>query len=280
MPWPHRLLALLLLALPATSCAQAEQPAPATAGPSVQVTFLDVGQGDAVLVRSPEGQTALIDAGDRAPLEALRAMGVDRIDLLVATHPHADHIGGMEEVLAHFPVRFYMDNGQPHTTVTYRNLLATLERRTDVTYLAAEPRTLTLGSVELQVLPLPAVDAVDHNDRSVALVLRYGSFLAFLSGDSERFELDWLTERGAVPDVVLLKAAHHGAENGFTQGFLRAVRPEVVVISVGRNSYGHPRPEAVSAYESAGAALYRTDSDGPVTVHGYPDGRWQVETAR
>ena len=82
----------------------------------VQVVFLNVGQGDAILVRAPEGQSALIDAGPAAPLEALRELGVTQIDLLVATHPHADHIGGMVDVLNTIPVRFYMDNGEPYTT--------------------------------------------------------------------------------------------------------------------------------------------------------------------
>ena len=85
-------------------------------GVPVRVTFLDVGQADAILVRSPEGQTALVDAGRGEPLRTLRELEVEQIDLLVATHPHADHIGGMAGVINSIPVRFYMDNGQPHTT--------------------------------------------------------------------------------------------------------------------------------------------------------------------
>ena len=155
----------------------------------VQVVFLNVGQGDAILVRAPEGQSALIDAGPAAPLEALRELGVTQIDLLVATHPHADHIGGMVDVLNTIPVRFYMDNGEPYTTATYVELVRTLERRTDITYLAAEPRMISLGSVELEVLPLLPSGSVDHNDRSVGLVISFGAFRAFLSGDSEGREL-------------------------------------------------------------------------------------------
>lgn len=273
------LVALTVLPPLVTGCARAESSPPA-AGPQVEIVFLDVGQGDAVLVRSPEGRTALVDAGGSSPVDDLEALGVQRLDLLVATHPHADHIGGMEDVIARFPVRFYMDNGQPHTTATYRSLLETLERREDITYLEAEPRTLSLGTAELDVLPLPPPDSVDHNDRSVALVLRYGAFFALLSGDSEVLELEWLTDRGVLPDVTLLKAAHHGAANGFTPGFLRTVRPEVVVISVGRNSYGHPRPEALAAYAETGAAVYRTDLDGRITVRAYRDGSYQVVEER
>ena len=269
-------LTALLLGPSTSSAAQdAAQNAPQP-DPFVQITFLNVGQADAIVIRAPEGQTALIDAGRSNPLQFLRDMGIEEIDLLVATHPHADHIGGMTDVLNALPVRFYMDNGQAHTTATYRRLLSTLQQRTDVTYLAAEPRTISLGSAELEVLPLPPIDAVDHNNRSVGLVLRFGSFTAFLSGDSEVQELTYFLRQGVVPDVTLLKAPHHGSNNGFTPDFLQTSRPEVVVISVGNNNYGHPRPEALYAYEAVAEAVYRTDYHGHLTILGYEDGRYEV----
>jgi beta-lactamase superfamily II metal-dependent hydrolase len=261
---------------PAAGPVAQTQVTPSSAAPAVEITFLDVGQGDAVLIRAPEGQTALVDAGSDAPLDALSALGVESLDLLVATHPHADHIGGMVDVLSRLPVRFFMDNGQAHTTATYRNLLATLERLQDVTYLAADPRTVGLGSVALDVLPLPPLD-VEHNNRSIAIVLRFGAFAAFLSGDSETEELAWLVSRGAVPDVVLLKAAHHGSDNGITAPFLERARPEVVVISVGGdNGYGHPGRAALAAYAAGTPEVYRTDVHGAVTIRGFADGRHEV----
>jgi len=266
------LITALLLALPLPTPAQQ----PRQDAPAIQITFLDVGQGDAVLIRAPEGQTALIDAGQSDPTRLLHEMNVDQIDLLVASHPHADHIGGMTDVLNRIPVRFYMDNGQPHTTATYQRLLRTLQQHTDVTYLAAEPRTISLGSAELEVLPLPPPRADDHNNRSVGLVLRFGSFTAFLSGASEIQELTRWVGQGVVPDVTLLKAPHHGSDNGFTPDFLETSRPEVVVISVGDNSYGHPRPEALYAYGAIADGVYRTDLHGSVTVFGYEDGSYEV----
>lgn len=245
--------------------------------PSVQITFLDVGQGDAIVIRAPEGQIAMIDAGRGAPLRYLQQMGVDEIDLLVATHPHADHIGGIDDVLTARPVRYYMDNGRPHTTATYERLMATLQRLGDVTYLEAVPRTIALGSVSLEVLPLPAAAGADHNNRSVALVLRFGRFSAFFSGDSERLELRYFVQNGLVPNVTLLKAAHHGSVNGFTREFLDRASPEVVVISVGEdNPYLHPRPEALTAYGSVADHVLRTDRDGHVTILGYADGRYEI----
>ena len=243
---------------------------------TLRIIFLDVGQGDAVLIQAPEGQTALVDAGPRNVVPLLRQLGVERIDLLVATHPHADHIGGMTGVIAALPVRFYMDNGQPHTTATYRRLLAALDARPEITYLEASPRTLTLGEVEIEVLPLLPPGSTQHNDRSVSLVVRYRNFTAFLSGDSEVRQLTHLVSQGAVHETTVLKAPHHGSDNGFTWDFLAMARPRVVVISVGRNPYGHPRPAAVQAYDASGATVFRTDLHGHVSVSGRQSGDYEV----
>ena len=128
--WLFVLTVGLSVLLPA--CASSQDPA------GIEVTFLDVGQADAVLIREPQGRAVLVDAGASAPLEALAGLGVERLDLLVASHPHADHIGGMVEVIEAIPIRYFMDNGQPHTTATYQILIRTLQRRADITYLAAD----------------------------------------------------------------------------------------------------------------------------------------------
>lgn len=270
--WPVVLTVWLGSLLP--TCASSQDPA------GIEITFLDVGQADAVLIREPQGRAALVDSGESAPLGALASLGVERLDLLVASHPHADHIGGMVEVIEAIPVRYFMDNGQPHTTVTYQNLIRTLQRRTDITYLTAEPRSIQLGSAEIEVLPLPPPEDDDQNNRSVGLVVRYGEFVALLTGDSELRELSYLVRSGTLPDVTVLKAPHHGSDNGVTREFLQATRPEVVVISVGENSYGHPGSRAVAAYSSFAEELYRTDVDGTITIVGYEDGGYEVRTGR
>jgi competence protein ComEC len=241
----------------------------------VDLIFLDVGQADAIVVRSPEGKTALIDAGGSSIVHLLAALGIDTIDLAIASHAHADHIGGMAEVLRTFPVRYYMDNGTPHTTTTYQSLMSQLEA-SDVGYLEATARTISLGSVTLRILPPPAEG--DHNNRSVGLVIEFGEFRAVLTGDSEWPELEHFLG-GGVPDVTVLKAAHHGSNNGVTPEWLATTRPEIVVISVGAgNPYGHPHLEALGLYLSAGP-VYRTDIHGTIAILATRDGAFEVTTA-
>ena len=270
-----RFVLALVASLAATSPVSGQaMPGPEAPKP-VAITFLDVGQGDATVIRTPSGRVVMIDAGRVSPLRQLTRLGVSEIALLIATHAHADHIGGLDDVLTARPVDTYVDNGTPHTTETYRELMAHVERL-DVRYLQALPRTLTLDEISLDILPLPP-SMEGQNNRSVGVLLRYGEFLAFFSGDSERPELEFWQARGVVEDVTLLKAPHHGAVNGFTHSFLEQASPEVVVISVGAtNPYGHPRPEALAAYSSVADEVLRTDRDGTVTVLGFSDGRYET----
>ncbi len=246
---------------------------------SVELIFLDVGQGDAIVVRSPEGKVALIDSGnDPGIVYLLRHHGIDSIDIVIASHPHADHIGGMPAVLASFPVRFYMDNGVPHTTATYRNVLWAV-RNSDVTYLEATPRTIELGSIDIHVLP-PMPGGDNLNNQSIGLLVEYGEFKALLTGDSEIAELNHFMSLD-VSDVTLLKAAHHGSRDAVSPAWLSRTKPEVVVISVGGgNPYGHPHEWAMRYYRAACDAIYRTDLHGEIAIQGNVDGTFVVNTGR
>ena len=194
--------------------------APRTWAQQVEVAFVDVGQGDAVLVVTPERRTMLVDAGPNgaAVLRYLRAIGIDTLDLLVASHNHDDHIGGFPDVLAEIPIRNYMDNVVP-TARTYR-LYEQFILPSGARYLQAESRTITLGSVQVRVLPPPdrrlRLRRTEQNNRSIGLLIQYGQFRVLLTGDAQEEELGYWLQVDSVPPVTVLKVNHHGSRNGTT----------------------------------------------------------------
>jgi beta-lactamase superfamily II metal-dependent hydrolase len=269
----RRGIPLALLLLLATAGALAAQ--------ALEIRFLDVGQGDAILLRS-EGRTALVDAGPSDGVVAkLRALGVDSLALAVASHNHSDHIGGMDAVLDSFAVANYLDNGRPANTRIQRAVLDRVERG-GIRYLRATPRTLALGTARLRIIPSPLAGRVDEqNDQSVVIVVEQGGFRALLSGDSEADEIRALLATDSIPAVQVLKAAHHGSRNGVTPAWLARTRPEVVVISAGAgNSYGHPHARALRYYSAGGRPVYRTDLQGDVVVRVDSAGAYTVSTER
>lgn len=265
----HRVVtAWLLLAVLAASPAAAQD---------LVIRFLNVGQGDAALITGPEGKQALIDGGSFNGLTDfyLDSLHVDTLDLVVASHNHADHIGGLQDVAQHTVVRYYMDNGLPTTTQSYRHLCALLDGH-QVTYLAATPRNIALGSVTLRILPRPPGEQ-DQNNGSVGVLLSYGSFTALFTGDAEHRERAYWEAHAALPQVTVLKVAHHGASNGTDAQWLDATRPSVAVISVGaHNTYGHPSKKTLKLLKQAGVRVYRTDVNGTIEVTVRPDGVFTV----
>lgn len=248
---------------------------------TLQILFLDVGQGDAVFIRSPEGRTVLIDGGRPARLVAdtLDDLGVTQLDLVIASHADADHIGGLIEAVTRFRPRYFMDNGVPHTTQTYRRLLEAVDAAGSQ-YLEASERQLTLDTLTLQILP-PTGPPGDQNENSVGVVLLFGTFRAAFLGDATtRSQQRWLARYpDYLSDLDLYKAAHHGARTGDTPEVMAVLRPAIVVISVGAdNPYGHPTRQALDSYASVGARIYRTDEQGHVSVLVEPSGQVTILT--
>lgn len=236
---------------------------------TLQVVFLDVGQGDAIFIRAPEGQTALIDGGESgaAIADYLSTLGVTQLDLMVASHAHFDHIGGLIDTVAAYPPKTFMDNGIPHTSQAYQDLLRAVDEAGS-TYLEASERSISLGSVTLRVLP-PPHESDEQNENSVGIYLSYGDFEALLLGDATSEEQAWWLARypDLLSEVEVYKASHHGSRTGDEATFLRTLSPEVVVISAGLdNSYGHPHQEALSSYHAVDASIYRTDQLGSITI--------------
>lgn len=253
-------LALLLLSLQAL------------AG-TLEVHMLDVGQGDAILLRSPAGKTVLVDAGvlKGQPIAQLRALGVTHLDLVVASHPHADHIGGMPAVLQAFTVGQYTDSGLPHSTDNYQQTMTLIEEKGIPWKAAQVGQTYNLDDgIKIEVLH-PGVSPLtntrsDLNSNSVVLRVTHGQDCMLFVGDAEAETEAALLQRG-LSQCSLLKVAHHGSNHSSTDAFLDAVEPEYALISVGAgNRYGHPGPEAVRRLESRGAEVHRTDLEGALRV--------------
>jgi competence protein ComEC len=241
----------------------------------LRIHFVDVGQGDGMLIISPDGRAILMDAGPTAGgdamLEVMRREGVEALDLVITSHPHLDHIGGLTRILEAVPVRFYMDPGYAHSSRAYERLLETLERLEIPVRTGRAGRRVNLGGgAVLEILapdePLHHGTRSDANANSIVARLTYGSFSVLLTGDAEAPTEAFLL---GLPDLraTVLKVAHHGSRHSSDAAFLARVSPEVAVIQVSAtNSYGHPAPQTLERLEAAGARIYRNDLHGTVTI--------------
>jgi competence protein ComEC len=239
---------------------------------TVKVHIMDVGQGDAVLIEAPGAKTALIDAGTSKARVAdkLKQRGIKTLNLVVSTHPHADHIGGMAEVLKSFEVGRYMDNGMTHTTLTYARTMSAVERR-GIGYIAAiNGRSFQLGDEVKMTVIHPRATLLkgtrsDLNSNSVVIRLEHKDICFLFTGDAETPTERDMLNRG-IGSCDVLKVAHHGSEHSSTAAFLRAVKPRFAAISAGENNrYGHPDPEALSRLQHADVEVHRTDQEGTIT---------------
>lgn len=246
--------------------------------PAVQVAFLDVGQGDAIYVRTPSGFDVLVDGGpDNAVLERLGQVMpfYDRdLDLVVLTHPDADHLTGLVEVLKRFRVHRVWVNGSTKDTAVYRTWA---ERLADEGAIVTAVTTGYSFSIDdgthLQVLhpDQPATEATSPNNEAVVITLSYGQEDVLLTADIEAEPESIMVKRfAASPETLqteILKVAHHGSKTSSTEEFLEAVKPELAVISVGiDNRYGHPGQEVLDRLRQFDIPYYRTDCDGTVRV--------------
>jgi competence protein ComEC len=202
--------------------------------------------------------------------------------LAIASHNHADHIGGLAEVLTLFRPQFYMDSGIAATTLTHARVLEAVAAAGSQ-LLEPVARRVSLGDVTLTVVPPPRIAAWDQNDNSIGLVVEYGAFRLSLAGDAEPREWAWWGTHHPewLTPVHVHKASHHGSINGDTTDRIAQLSPEVVVVSAGAgNSYGHPDRDALRLYEENGASVYRTDVHGTVVVEAQRSGAYTVRVER
>ena len=241
---------------------------------TLTVSFLDVGQGDAILIQSPTGTEVLIDGGrDRSILRALtKQMGpLDRtIDLVVATHPDADHIGGLSAVFDRYQIDTFMEPGVASDTTPSESLASRLQQEKDVeTIVARRGDRIELGGGAYADILFPdrTVTTLETNTASVIMRVVYGETSFLLTGDAPTSVEEWLVVLdGSTLASDVLKAGHHGSRTSTSDTFLSTVDPHTVVVSAGKdNSYGHPHTEIVERIRASGAALASTLGEGPVT---------------
>lgn len=247
-------------------------------GRALEAVFLDVGQGDSTFIAAPDGSTWLIDAGRNYPRDMgrevvgpyLESAGIDAIDVVVATHPDSDHIGGLAWILENFEVGQLLTNGQRRDTTTWMEVEESAHRqKVRLTDVRRGQRLAAPGGMEALVLhPTERwIAGDDTNNASVALWLRYRNMTMALMGDAEiPAEID-IEGAGLAWPAAVLKAGHHGSGGATSEGWLARVRPRVVVLSAGAdNSYGHPHPEVIDRAKAAGAHVFRTDEHGAISI--------------
>jgi len=247
----------------------------------VIVHFIDAGQGDATLLEGTDF-TILIDAGKHNRSEVvpyLHSQKIRTIDLLIGTHPHADHIGQFRQVLRSFSVKEVWMSGDSHTSLTFER---TLDAISDTVAAYQEPRagdTFNFGSATLEILN-PAEVTGDLNDGSIVTRVLFEELVLLFAGDAETHAEQKMMDRGHELTSHLLQVGHHGSRTSSTQPFLEAVRPEVAVYSAGKgNSFGHPHPEVIDRFENMGVVVYGTDVNGTILV--YSDGmNYHLNTSR
>jgi competence protein ComEC len=235
------------------------------------VRFLDVGQGDAALVTSPGGTAVLIDAGpdDVQVATELSALGVKRLDIAVATHPHADHVAGFPAVFARIPVGLVLEPGCDESSPSYDAFLrAVRDERLPVRHPRAGEKIIA-ADLRIDVLA-PAgcwtATASDPNNDSLVLRVSIGDDVVLFPGDAEEPSQDEMLEAGVPIAADVLKVPHHGGDTSVA-GFLQGAAAQVAVVSVGQpNDYGHPVPEVLQTLRDAGSTVLRTDELGDVIV--------------
>ena len=268
-------------ALPSVPSAAVDGTPTATVTGSLTAYFFDVGQGDATLLAGPDC-TIVIDAGrhdrkDVVPL--LESAGVQSIDLLIATHPHADHIGQFAQILETFPVREVWMSGEPQPSRTFERTLDAVLSSGAAYHEPRAGESYRIGSARVEVLnPVKLIG--DLHASSVCVRISFGQVAFVFTGDAETPTEREMIQRGQVLSAQILQLGHHGSRTSSAPEFLYAVQPQVAIYSAGEgNSYGHPHEEVLQRLTQMGITVLGTDRHGTIRVTTDGSG-YQITTER
>ncbi|EPY04420.1 hypothetical protein PAALTS15_25214 [Paenibacillus alvei TS-15] len=282
---PFLLLVVLLTACTPTSTetqGNIQQEKPKQEKPKTQssdvlkVYYLDVGQGDSTLIRTPKGQHVLIDGGDNSQgenvVKYLKQYGVKQLDAVIATHPDADHIGGLDTVLNAIPAKSVYAPRVSHTTKTYEDFLLAVKKQKLKIKSAKAGVELPLDGVKAEFLGPVGDYGKDLNAWSAVLKVTYKNTSYLFSGDAERKSETDMVNSGANLKANVYKVGHHGSDTSTSAEFLKAIHPTYAVISVGKdNKYNHPKDVIMKRLKKANVKVFRTDKEG--TVISISDGK-------
>ncbi|AXY09557.1 S-layer protein [Bacillus thuringiensis LM1212] len=238
----------------------------------LEVHYIDVGQGDATFIKSPNGETILIDGGnngkDKVVENYLKQLGFQTINYMIATHPDADHVGGLDEVLYAMNVRNVYAPKVSHTTQTFKDFLTAVANKGLTIKKAKSGVTLPINGLNSQFLAPVKEYGNDLNEWSAILKVTHGSKSFLFTGDAEsKSENDMVETHGSNLKSDILKPGHHGSKTSSSQPFLDAVKPSIAVISAGAgNRYGHPTQETLAKLNAMSVKVYRTDLNGTVII--------------
>ncbi len=262
--------------------------------PELRVAFLDVGQGDSCVLETPTGKVIVIDTGGVSPESGddegrrtvapyLRSRGINRIDVMILSHPHADHIGGAKTLIEQFEVGALIDNGQDASSPLVSPILNAAVSHHVVYQRGLRGMKLDCkDGVTAQILAPTPQECQNEppNNASVVAKIQFGNTSFLFTGDAEKDEEGELTRSGEPLQADVLKAGHHGSHSSTSPHFLASVHPSYAVISVGaHNRHGHPTPEVLERLKASHIQTYRTDKSGAVIAHS--DGlRIRMESVR
>ncbi|MEC9489919.1 MAG: MBL fold metallo-hydrolase [Halanaerobiales bacterium] len=244
-----------------------------TTAQNLKIHFIDVGQGDSILIEAAGGQNILVDGGDRADritagiINYLRDQNVKKLDYLISTHPHADHIGGLVDIIDSFKVGTVLDSGKVHTSKTYENYLIKIDQENIHFETPRQGDKFKIGESELYFLhPDQNLDNYDLNNSSLVFLLKFGQQNFLFTGDIEaEVERKLLAENPELK-VDIIKVPHHGSKTSSFASWIKSIQPETAVIQVGENHYGHPAAEVLTLYQEQGARVFRNDLNGNIVV--------------